>query len=460
MSDRSEYTSRIEGRVNLSALANAFVIFIGVGSVGSMMALELLAHCGVGHGALVDGSRLERHNLVRHVLGARYLWANKAAAMADYLADVPGLDVGYRDRHIDDTMSDRELDLLLAPADLIVIATDDRRTQRQVAARARALDIPAVIPGLYAQGGGEVFVQLDSANPCFRCWDDFRPADAEVRGATALSADAFAVIQQAIYLCVGVLDTRSAEARELAPPAGDPRPRQLFVARPATNLVRVPMNRRNGCPACRVGPSDVHAPPNNRARSRRSVQDDRAPARDWMFAADATPAPPVLERLTVSEEIVLEGSPVVLSWSAQHATHVRIDGDGPYPTTGELTITVNATRFFTVEAVNPYGSVTGHSATVRVLALPKLPVVELGPLAPTDRLAPIRDMDVGSAQIRWPRLSLSGFSRSPLVDAPTRLSPPPFGLGRIGPQRSPRFPSLDRRFPSINRVWSRTHKER
>ena len=456
MSDRIEYTSRIAGRVNLPALSDAFVVFIGVGSVGSMMALELLAHCGVGHGALVDGSRLERHNLVRHVLGPRYLWANKAAGMADLLADVPELDVGYLDRHIDDAMSDRELDLLLAPADLIVIATDDRRTQRRVAARARALDIPAVIPGLYAQGGGEVFVQLDSANPCFRCWDDFRPADAEVRGATALAADAFAVIQEAIYLCVGVLDTRSAEARELAPPAGDPRPRQLFVARRATNLVRVPMNRRDGCPACRVGPSDVHAPSNTRARGRRFAQNDHASARDWMFVAGTAPTPPLLERLTVSEEIVLEGSPVVLEWSAKHATHVRIDGNGPYPTTGELTVTVNAPRFFTVDAVNPYGSVTGRSVTVRVLALPKLPVVELGPLTPSDSLAPGRDMGVDSAQIRWPRLSLSGFSQSPLGDAPTHLSPPPFGLARIGPRRSPSFPSLDRRFPSINRIWSRT----
>ncbi len=80
-----------------------------------------------------------------------------------------------------------------------------------------------------------MFVQLGPSQPCFLCWDDFRRPEDEVRGARALSADCLAVIQQAVYLSLGLLDATSAEARDLVPSAGDPRPRQLFVIRrPAT----------------------------------------------------------------------------------------------------------------------------------------------------------------------------------------------------------------------------------
>jgi hypothetical protein len=53
--------------------------------------------------------------------------------------------------------------------------------------------------------------------PCPRCWDEFRPEDLAVRGVNAIHADAMAVIQHAIFVCIGLLDTSSAEARELAP---------------------------------------------------------------------------------------------------------------------------------------------------------------------------------------------------------------------------------------------------
>jgi molybdopterin/thiamine biosynthesis adenylyltransferase len=238
---RRETLARIYARADVDALGDMFVVSVGAGFVGSTIASELVK-CGVGHIALVDGDHLEPANLVRHVLGEHYLWANKAEALADHLSTFPGVDVGALNRHIDASISDTELDALLHAADLIVIATDDNGAQRRVAARALALDIPTVIPSLYPEGGGEVFVGLGPGHPCQLCWDAFRRASADVRAVTAISADGLAVIQRTVFLCLAVLTPEGPEARDLAPTADDPRPRQVFIQRPGANLVRAPQS--------------------------------------------------------------------------------------------------------------------------------------------------------------------------------------------------------------------------
>ena len=51
-----------------------------------------------------------------------------------------------------------------------------RRSRRSAAdwQRALALSVTAIFPALYADGGGEVVVQLDPRSPCFFCWDGFQ----------------------------------------------------------------------------------------------------------------------------------------------------------------------------------------------------------------------------------------------------------------------------------------------
>ncbi|MDQ5807869.1 MAG: ThiF family adenylyltransferase, partial [Actinomycetota bacterium] len=265
MTDRTDYFARLRTRVDLRALGDAWVVVVGVGSVGSAIAFEL-ARCGVGHLGLVDGDRLEAHNVARHALPLAYVGANKAEAMAAHLEhNVPGVDVGAVPHDVDEAFTETDIDRLLASADVVVAATDDRMTQRRIARRALALDAPAIIPGLYPDRGGEIFVQLGPGHACFLCWDGFREPDAEVRAASSVNADAFTVVQQAVYLSLAVLDAAPPHARDLAPTRGDPRPRQLFVVRPAAALLRAPVTRRPGCPSCAVGPS----PLGDRARQSR-----------------------------------------------------------------------------------------------------------------------------------------------------------------------------------------------
>jgi molybdopterin/thiamine biosynthesis adenylyltransferase len=431
MSQRSDYFARVAGRVNLEALSDAFVLVVGVGAVGSVMARELGAGSGVGHLLLVDGDRLEPSNLARHALDETHLWANKAEGTAALLQSVPGLDVGAVNRHIDASFSDRELDGLLAPADLIVVATDSRLVQRRVSERALALDIPAVVPGLYADGGGEVFVQLGPGQPCFLCWDDFRQPQDEVRGARAMSADCLAVIQEAVYLSLGLLDTTSAEARDLAPSAADPRPRQLFVIRPASSLMRVPLNRRPGCSMCAVGPSSIdaerlrsHRGPTPAARLTRAH--GRPSAVDWAFTQAQPARPPRLASVQVSDTVVLKGAAVRVRWVTRDATHVQIDGAGPFPTRGEETRMLSATHAFTLEAINPFGRTRAVSDPVRVVPLPELPAVTLpGFSTLADSRPAARPEPGGTDALAWPLLAFPAC-RLPQISVSPALAPVPF----------------------------------
>ncbi|HEX5925821.1 MAG TPA: ThiF family adenylyltransferase [Baekduia sp.] len=384
MTNRRTYFSRVSERVDLPALDAAFVVVVGGGSVGSAICFEL-ARCGVGHIAIADGDRLELHNPVRHALPTAYVGTNKAEALAAHLVhNVPDIDVGALPRHMDEAYTDLEIDQMLHPADLVIIATDDRETQRRIARRALAMDLPAVVPGLYAEGGGEVFVQLGPGQACFNCWDGFRAADASVRGARSVNADGLAVIQEAIFLSLALLEPSSPHARELAPTANDPRPRQLFIQRPGAPLLRAPAARRPTCPSCAVGPSpinDAQRPAADAsAHFRGAGIDDRARAAGWGFSLRGVDRPPTIETVTVSSSLVIEGGTVLLEWAAVDATHVIVETVGRRPPVGRAEVVVRHSRAFRVEAVNPFGWTEAVTPVVRTMPAPRLPAAVPAPL--------------------------------------------------------------------------------
>lgn len=280
-----EQFARVAGRLNVSLLATKLVVTVGVGTVGSQIAREL-ANSGLGRLRLIDGDLLEEKNLIRHASPRQYIGMNKAEAMTLYLADeVPTLQAEALPRYIDNSLSDDDLDRLLRDADLIIAATDDRDIQRRVARRALALDIPTVIPALYGDNGGEVFVQMSSHDPCFFCWDGFRQTDERLRGVTALNADTLAVLQLAVQLSLGVLDGESAYAQLLIASGGNPRPQQLFIQRRYAALEMGPQQRRQECPMCRVGPADgpVASRVQPSVSTSPSSQDIPVPASTWRF---------------------------------------------------------------------------------------------------------------------------------------------------------------------------------
>jgi hypothetical protein len=179
-------------------------------------------------------------------------------------------------------------------------------------------------------------------------------------------ADALNVIQEAIFLSIAVLDTRSGHARELAPERGDGRPRQLFVSRPGAALVRVPVQRRPSCPSCAIGPSPFS---DDEAGEWHVEGFDGA---QWRFAAEGDPTPPVVAHVAIDQQLIMRGDPVEISWSARNATHVLIDGVGRQPAAGSAQIMLTRTNRLRIEAVNPFGQTTAHTPVVRVLPRPVL----------------------------------------------------------------------------------------
>ena len=168
-----EHFERIADRVNLDLIGEKRVVIIGLGTVGSPIALEL-AGSGVRRFLLIDGDALEAANITKHVLKQEHIWQNKAEGMAEELRSIyppPSAEVEYLPQHINGSVSDDHLDQLLADADLVIAATDNRTAQHRIAARALANDIPAIFPALYGDGGGEVFVSLCPSAPCLLCWE-------------------------------------------------------------------------------------------------------------------------------------------------------------------------------------------------------------------------------------------------------------------------------------------------
>jgi len=443
MAERTDYFSRSIGRVDVELLTRSFVVVFGIGSVGSAMALEL-ARSGVGHMVLVDGDRLEVGNLSRHALPDSYVSANKAEAMASHLSiNVPGLDVGAVSGHVDDSFDDLDVDRLIAPADLVIVATDQRESQRRLARRALAMDIPAIVPGLYADRGGEVFAQLTPGEACFTCWDDFRDPQESVRGATSINADALSVIQHAVYTSLALLDPRSRHARELAPGRGDPRPRQLFQIHPGAALVRSTVTRRPGCAGCAVGPSPLSGDRRGGiATSTRRVAraGGRPQAAGWPLVLTGDPTPPVFARVEVGQPVVLEGQSVRLSWEVENAVRVRIEGLGEHPPTGALEHVVTETTSFRLTAVNPFGETSALSPTVRTVQLPRLTEIPIpAPLPswpvepesdPPPSMGPVTDAEAPPAPARPLReltpasLRASTFASAPAIRTITGISPP------------------------------------
>ncbi|NLY87917.1 MAG: tRNA threonylcarbamoyladenosine dehydratase [Clostridiales bacterium] len=88
MQERHSRTIKLIGREAMEKLANASVLIIGIGGVGSFAA-EAIARSGVGRIALMDGDDVSESNLNRQLVALKStLGKNKAKVMADRIRDI------------------------------------------------------------------------------------------------------------------------------------------------------------------------------------------------------------------------------------------------------------------------------------------------------------------------------------------------------------------------------------
>jgi molybdopterin/thiamine biosynthesis adenylyltransferase len=159
---------RIDGLIDTEALADAHVTVVGLGTVGSTVAVEL-AKAGVGTFTLVDHDRLEIHNVARHVCGVDDLGRRKTRAVADRVRLTnPLASVETWDGDV--TEAPQAFAGRAAESDLVVVCTDTDVSKLVVNRECLDIDVPAIYAGVYERAmGGDVIRVVPGETPCYDC---------------------------------------------------------------------------------------------------------------------------------------------------------------------------------------------------------------------------------------------------------------------------------------------------
>jgi molybdopterin/thiamine biosynthesis adenylyltransferase len=163
---------RRRGLVPEQGLARFEVHHIGAGSLGSAVGL-LLAQAGVGLHRYYDRDVLDTANLARHICGLADLGREKATATSERISmfgcNALGATVDI------EKLEDRQLDLLLKPADVVVATTDSPVVQFVVNEAVVRTGKIGLFSGAYELArAGEVLVVRPGKGPCLYCATGFR----------------------------------------------------------------------------------------------------------------------------------------------------------------------------------------------------------------------------------------------------------------------------------------------
>lgn len=252
-------------------LRDAKVAFVGVGSVGSAVAIAL-GHAGIGYATLLDPATFDPENVTRHAAGLDAIGRLKVDAVGDLLflrrvrVNPVSADVTAIDRT---ALSD-----LLRGHDLVIASTDRQVAQFLANEACVELRVPALYIGAYAGAeAGEVVTALPGG-PCYLCVASFRagipadfsprekrrpyenadakPMDAEV----ALSIDLAPLIATASAIALAVLTRDGSRAPLLDRPltlvhsGRAPRTFQELFNEPFERLT-ARIQRVDPCPVCK-----------------------------------------------------------------------------------------------------------------------------------------------------------------------------------------------------------------
>jgi molybdopterin/thiamine biosynthesis adenylyltransferase len=254
------YFERLRDVRDADRMTAARVLLIGVGRTGSRVGWHL-ARNGAVEIAILDHDIFEAENMPGHVLPASFVGQLKAPALASWLSlEMPWTRPRGVVHKVRASASYPTLVPLIEWATIVIVATDDPAAQYTAGRVCVALDKPALYPGLYERGGGEVFLTLGLDLPCYECWSRFRPPNARLRAVAAASQDSLAVEQATVHLALGLIDRSSPYASVMVGSRRSRAPRQLYTLDNfgGTNQTltrdhtwgRAIAQRRAGCPGC------------------------------------------------------------------------------------------------------------------------------------------------------------------------------------------------------------------
>jgi molybdopterin/thiamine biosynthesis adenylyltransferase len=197
------------------------VLIIGVGTVGSSLAMQL-ALLGVDL-RLVDKDILEPQNIVRHQAGAPYLGEPKVV-VADLIRQrLPHCSVDGI--HADFTqLPEEDQHRYITEADVVVAATDETDIQRYVNRLCFELQTTAVFPGVWvgaqtgeAESGEVLWVDPSRRQPCYECVTLFRQEAQDAHAGRGAQADIDSIVLATALVVRGLLQPESDHADILRP---------------------------------------------------------------------------------------------------------------------------------------------------------------------------------------------------------------------------------------------------
>lgn len=161
--------SRNSGILESNVMLGKRAVISGVGSVGSLVALEL-ARSGVGYFLLIDQDTFAYHNICRHQCGVSDVGKFKVAAVRERILDINPWATVETHAGIIEEVPQAVFDAFLTPGSVIVGCADNREGDLYANRISALYRIPFVSIGFWERAyAGEIFYSIPGKTPCYAC---------------------------------------------------------------------------------------------------------------------------------------------------------------------------------------------------------------------------------------------------------------------------------------------------
>jgi hypothetical protein len=276
ISVNDDFTARSQGIIDTNVIGGKKVAFVGVGSVGSQLALHL-AQSAVNNFILLDPDTFSATNLSRHACDLRDLARYKTKAVRDLIMRRnPGANIQtFEDDFL--ALSWPEQAERLKGANLVIASTDSTPVQFMVNEICHSLQIPSLYVGCYERAcAGEILYVLPGRTACFNCFMEFRQSNlselkkkehripysdetpSEFKGEPGLAIDIAYVVTVASAYALALLLPDSARSKlldleknlTLVHSGSIPQGRYREIFQIPFDLLLASVKRDYGCPIC------------------------------------------------------------------------------------------------------------------------------------------------------------------------------------------------------------------
>ena len=164
----TDFNKRIRGIFDVKLIKDKTVALVGVGSMGSQIALDLVKS-GIQKFILIDPDILEVHNICRHMCGLSDIGRSKVDAVKDLILDKnPNSEIVVIKESF--TIFKDHLCNNLCSADIIIVSTDVDVAKRDINELCVKNEIPAIYTGAFERAfGGEVVRYIPGVTACYNC---------------------------------------------------------------------------------------------------------------------------------------------------------------------------------------------------------------------------------------------------------------------------------------------------